>query len=1136
MIKKIMLKKIVFVITFLFFIINSFGAIPIVNDVSIIYNTSTNNFQTYVNSSDGDNDNLTYEYQFYYNNGTNYYDNWWFTDDYENVFISTNFDYQNSGSVHNLGNSHDGNTGTYAYVNSNYEWFITKSLFTMPYNYVTGQPVYGSDVQYTGYLQLDSSCVSEIQEIGGIYLGAYAKYVYNSFRGYSYSLHYASCYYNNGTSSRNFFYDSTTAYSHRIYGQVARYPVSHFDLPDINYSIKNITAYDDLPIISIRAYDGTNYSNWSNSTLADLTSGVYLSLTPTIKQYYNDSNFTSYIYLNNYTKIDSGSEVFNPMSLFKYTYSGNISSYPNKYDGVINGYTFASDDDTSHIVSGVSINNQGSYAMDFDGVNDFINLSNYSNNLSLTDISQSFSFWIKTDKNDTYIFGNKNTSNGGISIFVNNSGNIGITKGIVNNTGSTTIVSNNEWHQVVLEYNTTSYNLYIDGILDYQDNSLSGTISLSDIIYIGNSNDGKYYDGLIDDFRIFNKSLISTEVSNLFNGTYHNSSNLVLHYTFEELENNKIHDKNIQTCKDCGNETINYDINRDGIYTNWFLNDYDNDTISQVYEIDDYNITMANIRPSQAFIWSNLTVSCEDLTDLNKYNESYYYIWTNSTNTLLEGYNETSLYCPIYSECSQDIVINVTCRAESDYLNISQSKNVTILDVIPSFEINSKTSIEHIMLPNSTSSFSISLSQDIETDLNYTISSNENSSIFNISLNQTSISLSDTNSINLELNITSNGIYVNNSLFNLTLTRDIDSQNTTILLNITIVDDVAVLEIDPYTNWIDNILSNGDSSYSTNISNTGNYNASLCNFVSGNGLNDYLESNLGSNFSLAINETLEVDLNISDVASGLYSDSITLTCLNATSNENSISSSQSIPYLILVTQYQQPVVPSGGGSTPIIQDEEDDEDDADKLICNINVNFNEINISDLNLIIKLEILNMEDFPIYPRFQFISDNLNDTVFSKLEFINMPSVINKLQTEVVGIEFSDFSIVGNSTGIVKITTDKCKNIIIPININVTGSKNIGSKLNAIISGNEPIKTFFREISNARIIGTFEGLLAKLDSVLGLSIIIIMIVAFFIVPSSGDNRLNQSRFLDILIRLILLIIIFIFIVIVIWTIQIG
>ena len=201
----------------------------------------------------------------------------------------------------------------------------------------------------------------------------------------------------------------------------------------------------------------------------------------------------------------------------------------------------------------------------FDGSNDYIEIpQNASNILKGT---ASLSFWIKTTQSGNNIDWEApgiigiEESGGTNDIFwgwIDASGHIGISKGDnYNNSKSYTSINDNNWHHIVLTRN--AYNgqikIYIDGSLDrvgVTDTGIVGT-SFSSIGRIENTDTSKtpkYFQGYLDEVKIFNYVLSNSEVADI----YANESSGKNWWDGSERE-----------CNSCEVPVDHYEIDHDGI-------------------------------------------------------------------------------------------------------------------------------------------------------------------------------------------------------------------------------------------------------------------------------------------------------------------------------------------------------------------------------------------------------------------------------------------------------------------------------------------------------------------------------------------------------------------------------------------
>lgn len=158
----------------------------------------------------------------------------------------------------------------------------------------------------------------------------------------------------------------------------------------------------------------------------------------------------------------------------------------------------------------------------FDGSNDLINISN--SNLLTPNGPLTFSAWIKTTDTRAGLLAHTWTGfRLGFGIGNDNTdGRLGFytaSKGTWVEAGSS--LADNSWHHVAVTLNATFVSLYTDG------NYIGGgagayATSLTGPLEFGRYRDDHYFNGSIDEVKIYNRTLSLTEIKDLYNlGSYH---------------------------------------------------------------------------------------------------------------------------------------------------------------------------------------------------------------------------------------------------------------------------------------------------------------------------------------------------------------------------------------------------------------------------------------------------------------------------------------------------------------------------------------------------------------------------------------------------------------------------------------
>ena len=240
-------------------------------------------------------------------------------------------------------------------------------------------------------------------------------------------------------------------------------------------------------------------------------------------------------------------------------------------------------------------------ALYFDGINDYVNLNSLATTMSGS-TTFTIEFWIKADKNDqtssirSSLFAiNPNTSNGnGLLIILGgdftNEGKLMIydenTSGTAAEIKSTQSIGDDICHHIAYSRNGNTGSAYIDGILVGQ-HTTSYIITPSDLISIGQEWDdltttplsSQFYNGEIDDFRVWGEARTITQIqNNMNNELIGNEPNLIAYYNFNQGVAGA-NNSGINTLTDSSPNNISGTLNGfslNGTSSNWILDNCTN--------------------------------------------------------------------------------------------------------------------------------------------------------------------------------------------------------------------------------------------------------------------------------------------------------------------------------------------------------------------------------------------------------------------------------------------------------------------------------------------------------------------------------------------------------------------------------
>lgn len=183
-------------------------------------------------------------------------------------------------------------------------------------------------------------------------------------------------------------------------------------------------------------------------------------------------------------------------------------------------------DGTDNSSAGYSTDSQvGTYSKDLDGGDDYVQTPININDSTRSEFSISAWVYLRTTDQFNMIVASRDSNSSEELSFRVDSNNkfefftvtdTGTSYGVEAAETTTTLLGSTWYHLAGTYDDANGYTTYIDGS---EDASVADTGLGDDGLdnQIGRRNDGFYFEGLIDDVRIYTKELTATEVSNLYN-------------------------------------------------------------------------------------------------------------------------------------------------------------------------------------------------------------------------------------------------------------------------------------------------------------------------------------------------------------------------------------------------------------------------------------------------------------------------------------------------------------------------------------------------------------------------------------------------------------------------------------------
>ncbi|MBR9683319.1 hypothetical protein GOV03_02150, partial [Candidatus Woesearchaeota archaeon] len=218
--------------------------------------------------------------------------------------------------------------------------------------------------------------------------------------------------------------------------------------------------------------------------------------------------------------------------------NSSTDSSPNNNDGELDEYHIKENTDGYSAWSTGQIGN----ALQFDGSNDYVEVSDDSSLQVFNEFSFASWFKLRDSISSMQMLAQKDNLNFYLSLSTDTTIYLRHAQLSDGDTAATVSdVNDGQYHFMVVTYNGTDTDIYLDGV-NKGGNPATGTMDLTGgNLYIGGGPINYFFNGSIDEAKIWNRSLTATEIANLYDNESNNqddpnldTENLTIRLTFNE--------------------------------------------------------------------------------------------------------------------------------------------------------------------------------------------------------------------------------------------------------------------------------------------------------------------------------------------------------------------------------------------------------------------------------------------------------------------------------------------------------------------------------------------------------------------------------------------------------------------------
>ena len=281
------------------------------------------------------------------------------------------------------------------------------------------------------------------------------------------------------------------------------------------YANAEVTAtYEDIPTYTLTVNSGSGDGSYAEGVAANITADAA------------DSGKFFDAWIGDTSGIadvnDSSTTLTMPATNAEVT-----ATYTWVANGLVSRFTFDIDASDSYgsndgvLTDGASVTTDGTRGLvvSLDGADDYVNMPTSEMSSGMSELT--LSLWIKPDElvstntiwdeHDEWYW-QFSISHGMWATRDSSTG----TTGSRDNDLSLPSLASDQWQHLAFVYSVTGSNkaIYLDGVLGTSTSTSIDTLTASrDGVYLGRPSDGNYFDGMIDDVRLYNRALNATEIA-----------------------------------------------------------------------------------------------------------------------------------------------------------------------------------------------------------------------------------------------------------------------------------------------------------------------------------------------------------------------------------------------------------------------------------------------------------------------------------------------------------------------------------------------------------------------------------------------------------------------------------------------